>query len=597
MSQRTVESARALILSGRFDEAEALLRKSQDAWSRLHLADLILLRAPFDRERVEEACGLYEEASKDFPDLARASVERARAMLAAAPDPLVETLRETFGFGSFRPGQRDVIEALRRGRHVLAVMPPGSGKSLLFELASQVLPGTTVVVTPRPLRTTVDAMRADPSWSPEETRARVEAARLAVVPPARLTALAGAKIALLAVDEAHAASDWSPEFRPEYAPLREAILALRPGTLLAVTPSATTKVRAEIVERLGLQNPVVHVSTFDRPNVFLTVLRPADRTGALASAVRETPGPCIVHVHHRTDFAEVLSALRNAGIPATESAEEWTAGKARVLAAAPGADGTRPDVRAVFHHRYPRSIEELYRQAARAGRDGQPAKCVVFFDPEDKSIHRTGLDVEFPSREVMSYVFGMVKEGRTQAEILSFGGGSAAQMHQRSLDLLEQHGCIRRTEPGRYEVVPEAPPIQRLDLSDVERRRRQVEERLRAVEGYLEGRACRRRAILEYFGENLPSSWSCSGCDRCRPAVAEETTRRTPEARQTVLDSVRELEARRMTLNQMARAILFLGRPLKGLTETDVREILHSLVREGAVELNPQGQWLKVKRR
>jgi len=632
MSKRPADSAREQLLAGHPEEAEKLLRTSEDPWTLIHLADLLLLRSPFDRTRVEEACALYERASEGYPELCRASVDRARAMLAAAPDPLVEKLQETFGFASFRPGQRAVIEALTRGRHALAVMPTGAGKSLLYELPSQILPNATVVISPlislmRDQEARLhskgisNALYVNSSLDPEETKRRLGEfrsgrCRLLFVAPERLTTpgfaqlMADVRIDLVAIDEAHCVSEWGHDFRPDYLRLRDVLLEVRPGTVLAVTATATPRVRSEIIDKLGLQNPFVHVAAFDRPNLFFSVHRVADRPGQLAASLRELSGSAIVYVNRRADAEEVAAALRTAGLSAapyhaalpaekrSETQAEWQAGRTRVIVAtvAFGMGIDKPDVRAVFHYQYPSSLEMFYQQAGRAGRDGQPAKCVVFFDPEDKGFHRWVLDQEFPSREVFTYVFGMVKDGRTQAEILTFGGGSAAEIHQVALNQLEQLRCIRRPEPGRYEPVPDAPPVSRLDLSEPERRRRQSEERLRSMENWLEGRACRRRALLEYFGEKLPSNWNCTGCDRCRSVVTEETKRRTPEARTAVLDSVRELEPRRMTLNQMARAILFLGKPLKGLTETDVREILHGLVRDGSVEVQAQGQWLKVKR-
>jgi ATP-dependent DNA helicase RecQ len=331
------------------------------------------------------------------------------------------------------------------------------------------------------------------------------------------------------------------------------------------------------------------------------VARPADKIGALTQALRDTSGSSIVYVNRRTDAEEVASRLRDAGVEAAHyhaamptdarstAQSDWREGKTKTIVAtiAFGMGIDKPDVRAVFHYQYPSSLEEYYQQVGRAGRDGQPAKCILFYDSEDKGFHRWVLDQEFPDREAAAQVYGLVRDGLGQDEILRFGGGSAATLYQSALNLLEQLNCIRRTAPGTYEVVAGSPPIHRVDLSEAERRRRQSEERIRAIEGYVEGRACRRRAILEYFGEHLPSNWNCSGCDRCRSSETEET-KRTPVARQAVLDSVRELESRRMSLNQMARAILFLGKPIKGLTETDVREILHSLVREGAVDVNPQ---------
>lgn len=536
MATKTLASARELIAAGKLDEAEALLRGSQDAWSRIHLADLLLLRAPFDEKKVEEACSLYEAASDDLPQLAAASIDRARSMLAAAPDVLVEKLQEHFGFSSFRPGQREIVQAVLKGRHALAIQQ--TGKSILHELPAVLLEGETV--------------RVPGDVTPDRP------------------------VDLVVVENAQRVSEWSPDFSPEYLKIRDTIIHLHPKSVLALAPFAAPRVRVEIQERLGLQNPVVHVGSVDRPNVFLGVEKPADRMGALVAAIRATQGLIVVFAQNRD---EVLERLRSAGIAATTEPSDWHRG---VLVAGPGFRTDFREVRAVFHLQYPASIEEYWEQISCVGKDGQPAVAGVFFDPADRNYHRALLDERFPSREAAAQAYALIRDGRGDVSL-------------QAAELLERHGIVRRTANG-WEPMPGAPSLQRVDLSEMERRRGFSSERLRAIEAYLEGRACRRRAILEYFGEKLPPNWRCSGCDRCRAGASQDTQVRTPEAKQAILDSVRELESRRMTLKEMSRAILFLGKPLKGVTETDVREILTQLVKDGLVEVNPQGQWLKLKR-
>jgi ATP-dependent DNA helicase RecQ len=569
MPARPADTARKLLLEGKLAQAEALLRQSNDAWSQVTLADLLLLRAPFDRETVDEAVACYEKALRDLPEIARASIDRARATLKAAPDPLVDRLRDDFGHAAFRPGQRELIQAVLKGRHALGVFPPGAGRSLLYELPARLLEGATVVVSTRPAKGDIRT----------------------VAPDSLPDSLAGTRVDLLVIDEAHRVTDRSHEFRPEYQRLRAAIGQIRPAAVLALSCAATTPVRHEIIDKLGLQNPLTCAASFDRPGLFLSVVRAADKSGMLAAAIRETSGSCLVFANRKSDVEEVTSQLRNAGIPAgpyPAADEDWQRGRVRVLVTATDPEVQRPDVHAVFHYQYPASLEQYYLDISRAGRDGQASKAILFFDPADRDFHRSALDEVYPPREAIARVYGLVKEGRAESE--------ASLQTRSALAILEQVHAIRPAGDGRLEIVPDAPPIQRIDLSETERRRRQAEDRLRAVETYVEGRACRRRAILEYFGEQLPSSWTCSGCDRCKTLGTEET-KRSPAAREAVLDSVRQLEARRMKLNEMARAILFLGKTVKGLTETDVREILSALIRDGDVELNSQGQWLKARRR
>ena len=333
-----------------------------------------------------------------------------------------EALRRCFGYDGFRPGQEGVIEALLSGRDALAVMPTGAGKSLCYQIPGIVLDGLTLVISPLvslmgdQVRALIDAgvsgAYLNSTLTPGQQatvlqRALGGAYRIMYVAPERLSDerfcafTRQARIPLVAVDEAHCVSQWGQDFRPSYLGIGDFIaqLSARPA-VAALTATATERVRDDVVRLLGLRDPYRVVTGFDRPNLYFGVerLEAKKKIARIASyALEHASDSGIVYCSTRKDVERVCEALVEAGVKATRyHAGLSTAERERnqrsfiaddepvvVATNAFGMGIDKSNVRYVIHHNMPASIEAYYQEAGRAGRDGEPAECLLFWNDGD----------------------------------------------------------------------------------------------------------------------------------------------------------------------------------------------------------------------
>jgi ATP-dependent DNA helicase RecQ len=488
-------------------------------------------------------------------------------MEAAATTPagdLDRALREVFGFGELRPGQRETLDDVMAGRPVIAVMPTGAGKSLCYQLPAVVLGergGVTLVVSPliALMKDQVDGLRArgvataalTSASSPEEQREILEGVRAGVyslvyVAPERfrsgrfLDALAalGDRLALLAVDEAHCISEWGHEFRPDYRRLGEAVKALAPPRLIALTATATPEVRRDIATQLGLEAPSFRVRGFDRPNLCFRVEPsggPRDKEARLVEHVRRRGrGTAVVYAATRKSaerYAEALAAAGmraqayHAGQPdeARKSTQEafMDGGLDAIVATnAFGMGVDKADVAVVVHADLPRSAEAYYQEAGRAGRDGHRADCVLLFNPADARLQEFLIDSSYPSAELLRAVWKQVRDdGGASADPerlrRALGDEPSAAAIRSSLRILLRHGFLRddgdwlaATRPDPEAGFPPLDPQALARRADIER------GKLRAMVEYGYHAGCRRRFILDYFGD-ADAEAVTRGCERC----------------------------------------------------------------------------------
>jgi RecQ family ATP-dependent DNA helicase len=446
-------------------------------------------------------------------------------------DEARRVLREHFGHDDFRPAQRPVIASVLAGRDTLAVLPTGGGKSVCFQVPAMVVGGLTLVVSPLIAlmqdQVTAAVARGMPAAalhsavSPVE-RERIWRAldegtlRLLYVSPERLLRLApelqvrGIRPALLAVDEAHCIAEWGYDFRPSYRSLGAARYRLgRPATV-ALTGSATPEVRRDITRALrfvpgGYDE---HLGSFDRHNLWFGVVRvtdEAERREALLRLLADDDRMVIVYAPTRSVTEAIARALALAGHRAapyhagltrerrSRTLDEFLDDRLDVIVAtcAFGMGIDKPRIRMVIHWTLPPTPEAYYQEAGRAGRDGEFARCVLLWRAGDATLHRRQLDVTFPPRRVLESLWRHADGDADIASRLPANVRASAERLQR-------------------ELRPERGPV---DWSAVDGRRRKAEARIAAVETYARGRGCRRRLLLDYFGERLER---CSGCDRCR---------------------------------------------------------------------------------
>jgi ATP-dependent DNA helicase RecQ len=475
----------------------------------------------------------------------------------AVPPAIERVARDVFGFSELRAGQQEAVEAIVAGRDTLAVMSTGYGKSAIYQIAALLIPGPTVVISPLIAlqRDQIEELERQGaggaagvnSTVPESERAEA-LSRIAgddleflFLSPEQLSNdqvlqdLAAARPSLIVVDEAHCISEWGHDFRPDYLRLGAVADILGRPPILALTATAAPPVREEIVARLGMEEPLVLVRGFNRPNIWLgveTFRRERDKKEALLERVAEAAKPGIVYVATRKGAEQVASDLREAGLVAVayhaglranervEAQEAFMNDGLDVIVAttAFGMGVDKANVRFVYHWEISESVDSLYQELGRSGRDRLPAESRLFYRTEDLGIRRFfagGGQVDGDQIRVVAAVVDRADGPVDPVEL-----AEAANLSQTKLitavSRLEDVGAVKVLPSGEIAEseghggmarAAEAAASLQIQREEFDRSRTQM------MQAYAEHHGCRRHFLLSYFGEDFDPP--CGACDNC----------------------------------------------------------------------------------
>ncbi|MET9255358.1 RecQ family ATP-dependent DNA helicase [Streptomyces sp. NPDC003717] len=478
-------------------------------------------------------------------------------MATASSERLRRSARDVFGWESLRPEQVGAMESVMERRDTLVVMPTGAGKSAVYQVPGLLLPGPTVVVSPLIAlqrdqvqgllsRDGAEAAAVNSAQSGGQNAAvwdRISEGDVdfLFLAPEQLAKdevveqLAAARPALFVVDEAQCVSSWGHDFRPDYLRLGQVVDRIGRPPVLALTASAAAPVRADIVAQLGMREVREVVTGFDRPNIHLEVVPFRDAAAKKRAVVERAaaePKPGLVYAATRREaeeYAEELSLLGldaaayHAGLPAADRGsvhDRFMDGRLDVVVAtsAFGMGIDKPDVRFVLHASVPGSLDAYYQEIGRAGRDGEEARAILAYRPQDLGMQRFFAAGQ-PDPDTVIQVAGTLEEhdGPVAPTALREEAHLTASRLTAVVNLLEQVDAVRTTEDGDLEATGTAGAAraaqQAIELADAHQ---QLERsRVDMMRGYAEATGCRRRFLLGYFGQAVARDEGCGSCDRC----------------------------------------------------------------------------------
>jgi ATP-dependent DNA helicase RecQ len=508
-------------------------------------------------------------------------------------DDLLGALQHHFNFPAFRPGQEAALQHVLNRRDTLVVMPTGSGKSLIYQLAALQLSGVTLVISPLValMKDQADSLtrrnisatfiNSSLSTSDQSTRLNALAAgqfKIVLVAPERLRnrafrdALSQIPIGLLTIDEAHCLSQWGHDFRPDYLHIAEARTHFKAPITLALTATATPRVQDDILRLLGLSGAEKIITGFNRPNLTLEVFSTPtvpSKLEFLKDFLAQSEGAGIIYTGTRRDAEEVTDFIRevlkleatcyHAGLDyetRTRVQDSFMAGDLPIVVAtnAFGMGIDRPDVRFVLHYALPGTLEAYYQEAGRAGRDGLPARVVLLYSPKDTALHEFFIENDSPTIDDLRAAHAFLQRSPiTRFDEIERATGLPQVKARVAIDQLEIAHALRRQPDEAFGVMRvEVGALIETELravaAQVQARREHKYRQLEVIVDYAETNQCRRRSILDHFGDT-GSAEAPVCCDNCLaraesigPAENRSASSQSERAALIVLDTIAHLK-------------------------------------------------------
>ncbi|MFB9236793.1 RecQ family ATP-dependent DNA helicase [Plantactinospora siamensis] len=464
--------------------------------------------------------------------------------------------KNLFGWHTLRPNQLAAMRSVMKRRDTLVVLPTGAGKSAIYQIPASLIPGPTVVISPllalqqdqiaslnERERSELRAVRISSHESASQQAAALEAIRdgsaefLFITPeqlsnPDRMAEVRALRPALVAIDEAHCISAWGHDFRPDYLALGHLIRGIGRPAVVALTATASPPVRDDIIERLGLKDPTIVVSGLDRPNIFVeAALCPTEpyRWRRLIALLREDTRPGIIYVPTRRAAEELAEKLTKAGFPAEfyhggmpanarhELHEAFLDDRVPIMVAtsAFGMGIDKPNIAWVVHMALPDSPDSYFQEIGRAGRDGEPARALLLWQPEDIGLQRFFSGGMPDEKELRNLAALLRKEPATKVTLRERSGLGPRKLGNM-LALLEHVGAAAPTDNhmiGSPRYAPQPAEAARAAVAEAERQQAVQRSRTDMMRAYAETNGCRGQTLLAYFGEQMTDI--CGHCDNC----------------------------------------------------------------------------------